>query len=211
VSALVLSLFLGFPLAAQTPLKFENVSVTRGRPDRGVKGGCHGIDSVLTPHQMADAPPLGQCVITDARLSHLLIIAFGFGWIEPLVGGPDWARNGGFRYNVAARVDEPSSATEEQLLDLLQKASGRTLLCEIPQGARRCAGFRHPNCKRRKQAQGIKGGQAVCDFQSKRASDPERAEIFYTDAGDVVLEDQASSVRQRNWFDGLLRLHADLG
>jgi uncharacterized protein (TIGR03435 family) len=46
---------------------------------------------------------------------------FGFQWIEPLVGGPDWARNGGFRYNVTAKLADPSSATEEQLLELLQK------------------------------------------------------------------------------------------
>ena len=118
---LALSLFLVLELHAQAPLKFETSSVTRGRPDHGVAGGCHGTDSVFSPHQMESAPPLGQCVITDARLSHLLMIAFGFLWIEPLVGGPDWARNGGFRYNVAAKVSDPSRATEEQLLELLQK------------------------------------------------------------------------------------------
>jgi uncharacterized protein (TIGR03435 family) len=117
---LALALLLGIQLQAQPALKFETASVTRGRPDQGVKGGCHGTDSVFTPHQMESAPPLGQCVITDARLSHLLMIAFGFRWIEPLVGGPDWARNGGFRYNVEAKVPDPSSATEEQLLQLLQ-------------------------------------------------------------------------------------------
>jgi uncharacterized protein (TIGR03435 family) len=114
---LVLSLFLILELQGQ----FETSSVTRGRPDKGVKGGCHGTDSVFTPHEMESAPPLGQCVITDARLSHLLMIAFGFRWIEPLIGGPDWARNGGFRYNVEAKVSDPSSATEDQLLELLQK------------------------------------------------------------------------------------------
>jgi uncharacterized protein (TIGR03435 family) len=118
---LALSLFLILQLQAQSPLKFETSSVTRGRADKGARGGCHGTDSVFTPHQMESAPPLGQCVITDARLSHLLMIAFGFRWIQPLVGGPDWARNGGFRYNVEAKVSDPSSATEDQLLELLQK------------------------------------------------------------------------------------------
>src|ERR1700733_3024983 len=118
---LALSLFLILQLQAQPPLKFATSSVTRGRPDKGVKGGCHGTDSVFTPLQMMSAPPLGQCMITDARLSHLLMIAFGFRWIEPLIGGADWARNGGFRYNVEAKVSDPSSATEDQLLELLQK------------------------------------------------------------------------------------------
>lgn len=75
MNPLLLSLLLGFQVPAPAPLRFETVSVTRGRSDRGVKGGCHGTDSVFTPHQMADAPPPGQCVITDARLSHLLMIA----------------------------------------------------------------------------------------------------------------------------------------
>lgn len=115
---LLLSLLLSSFLKAQ---EFETVTLSRGRSDHGVKGGCHGTDSVFSPHQMESAPPLGQCVITDARLSHLLMIAFEFRWIDPLVGGPDWARNGGFRYNVSAKVSDPSAATEEQLLDLLQK------------------------------------------------------------------------------------------
>jgi uncharacterized protein (TIGR03435 family) len=121
MTPLALSLFLIVQLPAQPALKFETASVTRGRSDHGVKGGCHGTDSVFSPLQMESAPPLGQCVISDARLSHLLMIAFGFRWIEPLVGGPDWARNGGFRYNVEAKLADPSSATEEQLLELLQK------------------------------------------------------------------------------------------
>jgi hypothetical protein len=80
---LALSLLLGFAVVAQTSLKFETVSITRGRPDQGVKGGCHGTDSVFTPHQMESAPPLGQCVITNARLSRIVAALLGGrGFIE---------------------------------------------------------------------------------------------------------------------------------
>ncbi len=117
---LALALLLGFELQAQPSLKFETASLTRGRSDLGVKGGCHGIDSIYTPNQMLSAAPLGQCVIADARLSHLLLIAFGLHWIQFLAGGPDWVRNGGLRFNVEAKVSDPSTATEEQLLEALQ-------------------------------------------------------------------------------------------
>src|SRR5579862_8147903 len=78
-------------IAQTTPsLAFEVASVkvaTSG--GNGVRGGCHGIDSVYTPQQRADAPPLGRCVITDARLSHLIGGAYGVSMLN-LKTGPDW-------------------------------------------------------------------------------------------------------------------------
>src|SRR5690242_13519283 len=61
------------PLRAQPgPAAFEIASVKPSPPGpNGVHGGCHGVDSVYTPGQAAAAPPLGRCVIGDARLSHL--------------------------------------------------------------------------------------------------------------------------------------------
>src|SRR5882724_4438799 len=77
---------------AQTPagaLNFEVASVKEA-PDgpNGVRGGCHGSNSRYSPSQQAEAPPLGRCVITDARLSHLIGIAYGVSMMN-LKTGPD--------------------------------------------------------------------------------------------------------------------------
>jgi uncharacterized protein (TIGR03435 family) len=119
-------LLLGFTGAGVQAQVFETASLKLGRPDGGVRGGCHGIDSVFTPNgtnlanQMAYEPPLGQCVITDARLSHLLSMAFSLTWIQELAGGPDWVRNGGLRFNLEATLASPSNPTEQQLLEALK-------------------------------------------------------------------------------------------
>src|SRR5262249_2585305 len=62
--------------------------------------------------------PLGRCVITAARLSHLIVIAHSME-IRNLKGGPDWVW-GAERFDVDAKAENPSSATEEQLLSMLQ-------------------------------------------------------------------------------------------
>src|SRR4051812_7294011 len=66
--------------AVPEPLKFEVASVkvaTSGL--NGVRGGCRGVDSVFSAaeQERGGIPPLGRCRITDARLSHLIGIAFG--------------------------------------------------------------------------------------------------------------------------------------
>lgn len=111
--------FLGTQLPAQSPT-FEVASVKPGRPDAGFSGGCHGIDSSYTATQKEMAPPLGRCVINDARLSHLLGIAFGFHSLAFLKGGPEWARTGDTRFNIEAEAEDPTKATEGQLILMLQ-------------------------------------------------------------------------------------------
>jgi uncharacterized protein (TIGR03435 family) len=105
---------------ASTSLTFEvaSVKVAPVGPN-GVRGGCHGIDSVYGPGQETEAPPLGRCVITDARLSHLIGIAYGVGMVD-LKTGPDWIQRGDLRFNVEAKAEEPSKTTERQLLTMLQ-------------------------------------------------------------------------------------------
>lgn len=109
----------GQPPAA-APLAFEvaSVKVAASGPN-GVQGGCHGIDSVYSPRQKAEAPPLGRCVITDARLSHLIGIAYGIS-MQNLKTGPDWIQRGDLRFNVEGKAEEPGKATEQQLLTMLQ-------------------------------------------------------------------------------------------
>jgi len=69
---------------------------------------------------MASAPPLGRCVINDARLSHLIAMAFQLRSMQMLKGGPAWALGGSERFNVAAKAEDPEKTTEEQLLQMLQ-------------------------------------------------------------------------------------------
>ncbi|SPF50451.1 conserved exported hypothetical protein [Candidatus Sulfopaludibacter sp. SbA4] len=107
------------PQAAATPPEFEVASVKVSKFGNGVAGGCHGIDSQYGPSRTAP-PPLGRCVITDARLSHLISIAYDLNSMVSIKSGPDWIARGDDRYNIEAKAAEPSKATEQQLLSMLQ-------------------------------------------------------------------------------------------
>ena len=102
-------------------LAFEVASVKHAASGPyGVAGGCHGIDTVYTPGEKADAAPLGRCVIANARLSHLIFIAWGLDTTQTIRSGPDWIARGDERFNVEAKAEDPSKATEQQLLTMLQ-------------------------------------------------------------------------------------------
>jgi uncharacterized protein (TIGR03435 family) len=102
-------------------LAFEVASVKRASPSpNGVSGGCHGIDSVYTPGEKASAAPLGRCEITDARLAHLVSIAWGLDTMRMVQSGPDWIQRGDERFNVMAKAEDPSKATGQELLAMLQ-------------------------------------------------------------------------------------------
>ena len=107
---------------APVPLKFEVASVkvaTSGR--NGVSGGCRGIDSVYSAEEQkrGGIPSLGRCVITDARLSHLIGIAYGVS-MQVLDTSPDWIQRGDLRFDVQAKAEHPATATRQQLLTMLQ-------------------------------------------------------------------------------------------
>jgi uncharacterized protein (TIGR03435 family) len=117
---------LGQALPSKTPLAFEVASVKPAVDGMGgVMGGCHGVDSIYAPSQKAGAPSPGRCVIANARLSHLINIAWDLRSMALLKSGPDWIARGDERFNVVAKAEEPGKATEEQLLSMLQ-----TLLIE---------------------------------------------------------------------------------
>jgi uncharacterized protein (TIGR03435 family) len=106
--------------SAASALSFEVATVKQALDGpNGVRGGCHGIDSVYTPRQMEAAPPLGRCVITDARLSHLIGIAYGT-TMQNLKTGPDWIQRGDLRFNVQGKAEDATHTTEQQLLTMLQ-------------------------------------------------------------------------------------------
>ena len=88
--------------AAPEPLKFEVASIKIASSGfNGVRGGCRGIDSVFSVEEQkrGGIPPLGRCVITDARLSHLIGIAYGVS-MQVLDTGPDWIQRGDLRFDV---------------------------------------------------------------------------------------------------------------
>jgi len=102
-------------------LAFEVASVKRAdEGPNGVNGGCHGIDTVYTAGEKDGAPPLGRCVITNARLAHLVRIAWGLDTMQLIQSGPDWIQRGAERFNVVAKAEDPSKTTEGQLLVMLQ-------------------------------------------------------------------------------------------
>jgi uncharacterized protein (TIGR03435 family) len=102
------------------PLEFEVASVKVSKIGNGVRGGCHGIDSVYGPTELASAPPLGRCVITAGRLSHLIGIAFDLHSMNLIKDAPVWVNQGFDRFNIEARAENPASTTEHQLLEMLQ-------------------------------------------------------------------------------------------
>src|SRR5579872_5685826 len=105
---------------AAAPLTFEVASVKVAASGvNGVRGGCRGIDTVYSAKQQEGAPPLGRCVITDARLSHLIGIAYGTSMLA-LKSGPDWIQRGDLRFDVQAKAEDPAKTTEKQLLTMLQ-------------------------------------------------------------------------------------------
>jgi uncharacterized protein (TIGR03435 family) len=119
-SILIVVGLLGAAQANSQSLTFEVASVKIAEPGPGgVAGGCHGTDSVYTGRQRQSPPPLGRCVITDARLSHLIGVAYGVE-MQALKSGPDWIQRGDLRFDIQAKAEDPSKTTEKQLLTMLQ-------------------------------------------------------------------------------------------
>ena len=124
---LILAAFLGVHQAsaqanaAPEPLRFEVASIKVATSGfNGFRGGCRGIDSLYSAAEQAGGiPPLGRCVITDARLSHLIGIAYGVS-MQALDTGPDWIQRGDVRFDVQAKAENPATVTRQQLLIMLQ-------------------------------------------------------------------------------------------
>jgi uncharacterized protein (TIGR03435 family) len=116
----IAALLLAAAPALRAQPAFEVASVKPAQDSGGVTGGCHGIDTVYTAGEKAYAPPLGRCVISDARLAHLVSIAWRIDTMSMIHSGPDWIQRGVERYNVVAKAEDPSKATEQQLLTMLQ-------------------------------------------------------------------------------------------
>jgi len=103
---------------AQNAHAFEVATI---KPDnnspKGVTGGCHGIDSKFAPGDPRNNVPLGRCVITAGRLSHLVSMAFDVP-LRRISGFPDWDEPS--RFDIQGKAEDPSSTTERQLMSMLQ-------------------------------------------------------------------------------------------
>ena len=119
VSGTLLFAFM-IPLAAQSPLSFEVGSVKRARDVGRMRAGCNGIDTNYPPEMRSIAPPMGRCVITGGTLDHLLALAYDLRTMDSLKGAPAWAREGGVQFNIEAKAEDPATATNAQLYQMLQ-------------------------------------------------------------------------------------------
>jgi uncharacterized protein (TIGR03435 family) len=100
---------------------FEVASVKPTRlQGAGVQSACHGIDSKFASKDLASMVPLGRCVITAGRLSHMIGVAYDI-TMDLLKGGPDWVAGGDNRYDLEAKAEDPSTATEAELQVMLQR------------------------------------------------------------------------------------------
>jgi uncharacterized protein (TIGR03435 family) len=102
-----------------SPLRFEVASIKLNNPDgrSGVSGDCHGADSSFASGDPGASIPRGRCVITAARLSHLIGIAYNLP-MGRISGGPEFVW-GAPRYDILAKAAD-DSASHAQLIEMLR-------------------------------------------------------------------------------------------
>src|SRR5215831_2846237 len=106
----------GMVLAGPVELEFEVASIKPTKSPLGVNGGCHGRSAQSDHPDMEADVPLGRCVITAGRLSHIMAIAYRID-VNRIGGRPDW--EGPSRFDIEAKAESPS-ATQEELLQMLR-------------------------------------------------------------------------------------------
>jgi len=112
-------LFVAFNSAGAQTQQFEVASVKPTRQPGGVRQACHGTDSKILGNDPRALAPLGRCVVVAGRLSHMIGMAYDVP-MDMLRGGPEWVATGNDRFDVEARVEDPTSATESQLMTMFQ-------------------------------------------------------------------------------------------
>jgi uncharacterized protein (TIGR03435 family) len=164
--SLALLCFCAPQLRAQTPrLEFEVASVKVSPSGaNGVRGGCHGIDSKYSGNQMAAAPPLGRCIITDGRLSHLISIAYDIRSVGLIKGAQDWMITGSERFSIDAKAEDPTKATEQQLLGMLQNLLADRFKLKFHRESKDMPGFALLVAKNGPKLQEATGDEVVTSF-----------------------------------------------
>jgi uncharacterized protein (TIGR03435 family) len=119
-------LALAWTVAAQRPpanqsagpaFEVGSIRPTQTR-DGGVTGGCRGVDSRLAADDPRMRVPLGRCLITAGRLSHMMAMAFEMP-LQRISGFPEW--DGPNRFDLQAKAEDSATATERQLLAMLRQ------------------------------------------------------------------------------------------
>jgi uncharacterized protein (TIGR03435 family) len=119
---------------------FEVASIKPTRlVNAGVRAACHGIDSHFGPDDPNAGIPLGRCVITSGRLGHMIGVAYGLS-MDMVIGQPDWMA-GGDRFDLEAKVEDPRSATESQLLSALRSLLSERFNLKFHRETREMPGF----------------------------------------------------------------------
>ena len=103
-------------LPGPADLRFEVASIKPTKFSTGVMGGCHGRDAHFHPGDDQSTVPMGRCVVTAGRLTHIMAIAYKLD-VNRIGGRPDW--DGPLRFDVEAKAESPS-ATQEELLEMLR-------------------------------------------------------------------------------------------
>src|SRR5262249_54986842 len=85
----------------------------------GVKQACHGIDSKFGPNDARQGVPLGRCVVTSGRLDHMITFAWSLS-PDMVRGTPASLSTNDARFDVEAKADDRSTATEQALLEMLR-------------------------------------------------------------------------------------------
>jgi uncharacterized protein (TIGR03435 family) len=104
-------------LYAQSGLEVATIKLAEPGNMKGYRGGCRGVDSKSVGDNANI--PIGRCVITDARLSHMITMAWSLKTISMIQNAPDWVIGTDERYNVQAKAEDPK-ATEAQLFEMLR-------------------------------------------------------------------------------------------
>jgi len=105
-------------LFAEQRLEFEVASVKPNSSVAGVRGACHGIDSKYRNDDVRSVVPLGRCLVSSGRLSHMIGIAYDVS-MDMIQGGPSWLM-AGERFDVEGKAADPSTATEKQLIEMFR-------------------------------------------------------------------------------------------
>ena len=119
VSCSVMLIFLCCASVQGQSSEFEVATIKPTRIMEGVRSACHGIDSKFAPGDLAATVPLGRCIISSGRLSHMIGVAYNV-TMDVLRGGPEWVANGADRFDLEGKAENPSTATEADLLAMLQ-------------------------------------------------------------------------------------------
>jgi uncharacterized protein (TIGR03435 family) len=162
-------------IAVSQPPTFEVASVKLSTSG-GVRGGCHGVDSRYSPNEIVVAPPLGRCVITGGRLGHLIDIAYDLRSVQLIKGGPDWVTGGSERFNIEAKADDPTTATEGQLLQMLQTLLADRFKLKFHRETRDMPGFALVVTRNGPKLQEAKGEEVSTVFGGALAGKPARGQ-----------------------------------